>query len=318
MSEENVYPVSMNKFYELSPKVRARLVQSPEFQNAVQALIDGNTPVEAPIILTSPAAPTAEVGLSYTWTPGRTGDTPISWSVSIGALPAGLSINSSTGVVSGTPTTEGTSNFTLQATNSGGSDTQAFSIVVSSTADIFTVFGSTAPAEPTTQTDADNGSWLSQMFYVPGTGADLLSAFIDGVRLYVPIGSSHIGQTWRAGLVLRTGAGVINDVTFGGQAQYDANGSKVEGSVLVAGWNEVDFSTEYSGVDNSEVFMLGVQIGDGTRYLHVATGLSDDAIFAEGGANYVLADKSFRCWYRDDQSDSAEWYGIDAKVRIPT
>lgn len=182
---------------------------------------------------------------------------------------------------------------------------------------LVSVFGATAPANPTTQTDAASGSWLSQMFYVPSIGSSLANAFIVGARLYVPAASAHIGETWRAGLVRRTGAGVINNTSFGGQAQYDANGSKVEGSVLVAGWNEVDFATEYPGVANSEAFMIGVQIGDGTNYLHVASGMSTGPIPADNSANFVIADLAYRCWYRDDYSDTTQWHGIDAKLRIP-
>src|SRR5205807_2926778 len=45
------------------------------------------------------------------------GTTPYSWSLISGALPAGLSLSSG-GQISGTPTTTGTSNFTVQATDS--------------------------------------------------------------------------------------------------------------------------------------------------------------------------------------------------------
>jgi LPXTG-motif cell wall-anchored protein len=48
------------------------------------------------------------------------------WSVTDGALPAGLSLDVGTGVISGTPTTSGTYEFTVSATNSKGSITQKF------------------------------------------------------------------------------------------------------------------------------------------------------------------------------------------------
>jgi hypothetical protein len=60
------------------------------------------------------------------------GTAPYSWAVvaNSGSLPAGLSM-SAAGVISGTPTTEGTSNFTAQVTDAGGNTTQkAFSIIV--------------------------------------------------------------------------------------------------------------------------------------------------------------------------------------------
>lgn len=46
------------------------------------------------------------------------GAPPYTWSISSGQLPAGLSLNASTGVISGTPTSLGVSNFTAQVTDS--------------------------------------------------------------------------------------------------------------------------------------------------------------------------------------------------------
>jgi len=46
------------------------------------------------------------------------GKTPYTWSISAGDLPDGLSLNSATGEISGTPTTEGTADFTVKVTDS--------------------------------------------------------------------------------------------------------------------------------------------------------------------------------------------------------
>ena len=51
------------------------------------------------------------------------GTTPYTWSIVTGSLPAGLSLNSSTGVITGTPTTAGTSNFNLQVRDNAGTTT---------------------------------------------------------------------------------------------------------------------------------------------------------------------------------------------------
>jgi hypothetical protein len=49
------------------------------------------------------------------------------YSVSAGSLPAGISLNTSNGAVTGTPTTAGAYSFTLRAANGDGAVTQAFS-----------------------------------------------------------------------------------------------------------------------------------------------------------------------------------------------
>jgi hypothetical protein len=46
---------------------------------------------------------------------------PYNWTVSAGALPDGLHLNSSTGEISGTPTTSGAFDFTIQATDATSS-----------------------------------------------------------------------------------------------------------------------------------------------------------------------------------------------------
>jgi len=59
------------------------------------------------------------------------GTTPYTWSLSAGTLPAGLTLASSTGVISGTPTGTGTSNFTVQVTDANSlTATKAFSLTI--------------------------------------------------------------------------------------------------------------------------------------------------------------------------------------------
>lgn len=58
------------------------------------------------------------VGTAYSQTFTQTGgNSTIVWSVGVGSLPGGLSLNASTGVLSGTPTTASTATFTIRATD---------------------------------------------------------------------------------------------------------------------------------------------------------------------------------------------------------
>jgi hypothetical protein len=67
------------------------------------------------LTLNSMSVGTAFTSQSFT---GAGGYGAYTYSVSVGALPAGLSLNSSTGALTGTPTTAGAYSFTIQATDS--------------------------------------------------------------------------------------------------------------------------------------------------------------------------------------------------------
>jgi len=75
------------------------------------------------------------VDVAYSRTLAATGGvTPYSWAVVSGSLPAGLGLNASTGEISGTPTTPGTANFTVEVSDSdspASTDQQALSITIS-------------------------------------------------------------------------------------------------------------------------------------------------------------------------------------------
>lgn len=77
------------------------------------------------------AAPTGiayGVAVNHPYT--ATGSTPITWSVTAGALPTGLSLNAGTGALTGTPTASGAFSWTVTATNTAGTADQAATATV--------------------------------------------------------------------------------------------------------------------------------------------------------------------------------------------
>jgi hypothetical protein len=84
-------------------------------------------PVAGPPVINTPALEPVRYQEPFSQQLSATGDAPITWDVSAGTLPTGLTL-SSTGLLSGTPTAGLQSfSFTARATNTAGNDTQAYS-----------------------------------------------------------------------------------------------------------------------------------------------------------------------------------------------
>jgi len=88
-------------------------------QNKTQAL---SLTISPALSITTTSLPAGTVGTSYSQNIQTSGGTlPISWSVTTGSLPAGLALagdSSGVGILSGTPTTTGSSTFTVTAKDS--------------------------------------------------------------------------------------------------------------------------------------------------------------------------------------------------------
>ncbi len=69
---------------------------------------------------------------AYSTTLVATGTTPTSWGLTSGVLPAGLSLNTSTGLINGTSTQAGVFSFTILASNTAGTDSKIFSLTITS------------------------------------------------------------------------------------------------------------------------------------------------------------------------------------------
>jgi len=156
-------------------------------------------------------------------------ETPFAYSVQAGTLPAGLSLNSSTGVISGTPTTAGVSSgIVIRATDTtpNTADTNSFSITINAAGD----------ATPPTLTGAVTFTSVTQTSYTANWPAGSDNVAVTGYEYQ--IGSTagawtDAGNNLSAAITGRT-AGATETVYV---RNYDAAGLRstpaISGSVTL-------------------------------------------------------------------------------------
>lgn len=79
--------------------------------------------------------PGGKSGGDYSVQVTATGTGPITWAVSDGSLPEGLTLSTENGIISGKPVTAGDFTFTLTAANARGEDSRKFTLKITESDD---------------------------------------------------------------------------------------------------------------------------------------------------------------------------------------
>jgi CSLREA domain-containing protein len=189
--------------------------------------------IAAPTIALTPVTlPPPTVGVAYSQTLSASGGiAPYTYSISAGALPAGLTL-STTGVISGTATSAGTFNFAVTAKDSGGfTATRAYSIAVARQASQTTVSASPSVASPA-QTIALTATVSATVAGTSVMPSGTVTFLENGTQLGT---GTLLGGT--AQLVLPSlpaGASAVITATYAGDGNFLASTSSNSATVVVS------------------------------------------------------------------------------------
>jgi hypothetical protein len=188
------------------------------------------------------------------------------------ALPAGLSIDATTGQISGTPTAmSAQANYTITASNSGGSTTFALPIAVS--------FGRVT----TDRTDEVTGPQVHVLYVIPSDGTDAQLDTAGKIEGSVRSWNKWLaGQTGGPQMRIDTYAGGHVDVSFLKLARTAAEMNAGGGSTH----NEIDYSVLANGFDNPDKIYLVYYAGAGDA---CGGGAWPPALHSQVGALFLLS-----------------------------
>lgn len=139
-------------------------------ESASAAATTADTPTYPPSWSDSTLADTFRIGEAYSDGVSASGTSPITYSVTAGSLPSGITLNSN-GTVTGTPTTKGAYSFTIRASNGIGSPvTASFSgTVLNAKGEVYVYDAGTGTWNNAAvkKLDGSGGSSAAEVYFTP-------------------------------------------------------------------------------------------------------------------------------------------------------
>ncbi len=305
------YTVNISAYLFKGPDTPSYVNGQPNIMTAVK------TPVGKPLlfcslgelIVSTPApvfsaqsAPAGTIGVAYSYTFVASNTT--SFAVASGSIPAGLSLNTGTGVLSGTPTTAATSTFTVSATGAGGTTASTSqSVMVSAAlvgrADNFNRADAATPGTPSDggsawSTFSGNAGIYTNQLYIESDGGVQLSTDLTAATFQVTfLGAGRPGLRFRVGAsdywalhsfgnsgdytLRKSVGGVVTDVLQTSGINYD----NVSATVSIT-WTATQITSFTIGGVTPSFFLGALPVSD-------TDGAAGTSIQLFGGGNYVTS-----------------------------
>ena len=224
----------------------------------------------APLVITTMSLPNGVSNTVYTTTLAASGGIiPYNWSIINGTLPAGLTLNSGSGVISGTSTVSGTFNFTVQVSDAGShTASKTLSMTITSILAVVTLWpDTTVPGR--VDDGPDKAVELGVKFKSDVAG------ILTGIRFYKGTANTgvHVGNLWASNGTRLATVTFSNETTSGWQQALFATPVAIaSNTVYVASYhaNNGHYSADVNyfegkGMDNPPLHALanGVSGGNG-------------------------------------------------------
>ncbi|WP_430448525.1 MAG: putative Ig domain-containing protein [Pseudomonas piscis] len=246
--------------------------------------------INAPTLVITPASLTnGTVGTAYSTILSTSGGTaPYSYNITSGSLPAGLSLNTLTGAISGTPTASGTSNLTITSTdNNGVTGNQAYSLQINAQAPVANSVSATVAANSSSNSITLNITGGAATSVAVSTAATHGTATATGTSItYTPTAGYSGNDTFAYTATNASGTSSPATVTL----TVSAPSLSINPATLGAGTSGTAYSAVLSSSGGSAPYTYSITSGSlpAGLSLNSSTGTISGTPTASGTSNLTL------------------------------